>query len=188
LAHADPLYQHLIVTAERKFWRCVESAEQPRLLGMEPPKARLEAVRVVDMTASDAWAEFAAVSRAPGRRISSMSRPRAYCRRMPRRRPGMAFGPSARKPEPSVLISQLRSWAMQRSSSSIAALATALAKAQIELTNPEKSLVGAIEPQRGEGDSVMRRYPAGLRLCARLWGSMRSRPCRPRRSIKRPGS
>jgi hypothetical protein len=24
--HADPLYQHLIVTAERKFWRCVESA------------------------------------------------------------------------------------------------------------------------------------------------------------------
>jgi len=31
---------------------------------------------------------------------------------------------------------------MQRSSSSIAALATALAKAQIELTNPEKSLIG----------------------------------------------
>ena len=27
LAHADPLYQHLIVTAERKFWRCVESGE-----------------------------------------------------------------------------------------------------------------------------------------------------------------
>ena len=23
--HADPLYQHLSVTAERKFWRCVES-------------------------------------------------------------------------------------------------------------------------------------------------------------------
>jgi predicted phage-related endonuclease len=27
--HADPLYQHLIVTAERKFWRCVESGELP---------------------------------------------------------------------------------------------------------------------------------------------------------------
>ena len=25
--YADPLYQHLILTAERKFWRCVESAE-----------------------------------------------------------------------------------------------------------------------------------------------------------------
>ena len=37
--HADPLYQHLIVTAERKFWRCVESGEPPRLFGVEPPKA-----------------------------------------------------------------------------------------------------------------------------------------------------
>jgi hypothetical protein len=35
--HADPLYQHLIVTAERKFWRCVESGEPPRLFGVEPP-------------------------------------------------------------------------------------------------------------------------------------------------------
>jgi predicted phage-related endonuclease len=61
LAHADPLYQHLIVTAERKFWRCVESGEQPRLFGVEPPKPRLEAVRVVDMASSNAWAEFAAV-------------------------------------------------------------------------------------------------------------------------------
>jgi predicted phage-related endonuclease len=26
--HADPLYQHLIVTAERKFWRCVERGER----------------------------------------------------------------------------------------------------------------------------------------------------------------
>jgi predicted phage-related endonuclease len=59
--HADPLYQHLIVTAERKFWRCVETGEQPQVFGVEPPKPRLEAVRVVDMTASNAWAEFAAV-------------------------------------------------------------------------------------------------------------------------------
>ena len=42
LAHADPLYRHLIVTAERKFWRCVESGEQPQLFGVEPPKPRLE--------------------------------------------------------------------------------------------------------------------------------------------------
>jgi predicted phage-related endonuclease len=57
--HADPLYQHLIVTAERKFWRCVESGEPPRLFGVEPPKPRIEAVRVVDMSASNSWAEFA---------------------------------------------------------------------------------------------------------------------------------
>jgi predicted phage-related endonuclease len=61
VAHADPLYQHLIVTAERKFWRCVESGEQPQLFGVEPPKPRLEAIRVVDMTSSNAWAEFAGI-------------------------------------------------------------------------------------------------------------------------------
>jgi predicted phage-related endonuclease len=59
--HADPLYQHLIVTAERKFWRCVESGEPPALFGVDPPKPRIEAVRIVDMTASNAWAEFAAI-------------------------------------------------------------------------------------------------------------------------------
>ena len=58
---ADPLYQHLIVTAERKFWRCVESGEPPSLFGVEPPKPRIEAVRIVDMSSSNAWAEFAAV-------------------------------------------------------------------------------------------------------------------------------
>jgi predicted phage-related endonuclease len=57
--HSDPLYQHLIVTAERKFWRCVESGEPPRLFGVEPPKPRIEAVRVVDMSGSNSWAEFA---------------------------------------------------------------------------------------------------------------------------------
>jgi predicted phage-related endonuclease len=57
--HADPLYQHLIVTAERKFWRCVESGEPPRLFGVEPPKPRIEAVRIVDMSGSNSWAEFA---------------------------------------------------------------------------------------------------------------------------------
>jgi predicted phage-related endonuclease len=56
---ADPLYQHLLLTAERKFWRCVESGEPPRLFGIEPPRPRLQAVRTVDMSCSNAWAEFA---------------------------------------------------------------------------------------------------------------------------------
>jgi predicted phage-related endonuclease len=59
--HADPIYQHLIVTAERKFWRCVESGEPPKLFGVEPPKPRIEALRIVDMSSSNAWAEFAAI-------------------------------------------------------------------------------------------------------------------------------
>jgi predicted phage-related endonuclease len=57
---ADSLYQHLLFTAEKKFWRCVESGEPPRLFGIEPPRPRIEAVRVVDMTSSNSWAEFAA--------------------------------------------------------------------------------------------------------------------------------
>src|SRR5271169_3033506 len=59
--HADALYQHLIITAEKKFWRCVESGEPPRLFGVEPPKPRIEAIRIVDMNSSNAWAEFAGI-------------------------------------------------------------------------------------------------------------------------------
>jgi len=60
---ADPLYQHLLLTAEKKFWRCVENGEPPRLFGVEPPRPRIEAVRIVDMSASNAWAEFSSVFR-----------------------------------------------------------------------------------------------------------------------------
>jgi predicted phage-related endonuclease len=55
---ADPLYQHLLLTAEKKFWRCVQSDEPPSLFGVESLRARIEAVRIVDMSLSNAWAEF----------------------------------------------------------------------------------------------------------------------------------
>jgi len=58
---ADPLYQHVLLTAEKRFWRCVARGEPPRLFGVEAPRPRLAAVRVVDMSTSNAWAEFAAV-------------------------------------------------------------------------------------------------------------------------------
>ena len=56
---ADPLYQHLLITAERKFWHCVQSGETPGLFGIEPPRPRLAAVRIVDMSGSNSWAELA---------------------------------------------------------------------------------------------------------------------------------
>ena len=59
----DPLYQHLLLTAEKKFWRCVENGETPRLFGVEPPRPRIEAIRIVDMSSSNSWAEFAALFR-----------------------------------------------------------------------------------------------------------------------------
>lgn len=63
VVYADPLYQHLLLTAERKFWRCVQSGEPPVLFGSEVPRPRLAAVKVVDMTSSNLWAECAATYR-----------------------------------------------------------------------------------------------------------------------------
>ena len=66
---------------------------------------------------------------------------------------------------------------MQRSSPSIAALATALTKAQIELANPEKSLVGTIEPRGGghggQGGARQFRYAplsSGLEIVRKTLG------------------
>ncbi len=56
---ADALYQHFLVTAERRFWRCVQTGDTPRPYGVEPPRPRIEAVRIVDMSGSNSWAEFA---------------------------------------------------------------------------------------------------------------------------------
>jgi predicted phage-related endonuclease len=59
----DPLYQHLLLTAEKKFWRCVENGEPPRLFGAEPPRPRIEAIRIIDMSSSNSWGEFAVLFR-----------------------------------------------------------------------------------------------------------------------------
>ena len=59
----DPLYLTVLVAAEKKFWWCVQSGEVPHLINAEPPRPRIEAIRVVDMSASNSWAEFAALFR-----------------------------------------------------------------------------------------------------------------------------
>jgi len=59
----DPLYLSVLVSAEKKFWRCVQSGETPHLINVEPPRPRIEAVRIVDISASNSWAEFAALFR-----------------------------------------------------------------------------------------------------------------------------
>src|SRR5262249_59162192 len=59
----DPLYLTVLVSAEKKFWRCGQSGEVPHLIMVEPPKPRIEAVRMVDMSSSNSWAEFAALFR-----------------------------------------------------------------------------------------------------------------------------
>src|SRR5215468_9417635 len=59
----DPLYLSVLVQAEKKFWRCVQSGEVPHLINAEPPRPRIEAIRIVDMSSSNSWAEFAALFR-----------------------------------------------------------------------------------------------------------------------------
>ena len=59
----DPLYLSVLVSAEKKFWRCVQSGETPHLINAEPPRPRIEAIRIVDMSSSNSWAEFATLFR-----------------------------------------------------------------------------------------------------------------------------
>jgi len=56
---ADALYQHLLLTAEKAFWRCVETGETPCLFGVETPRPMVAAARIVDMSASNAWGDLA---------------------------------------------------------------------------------------------------------------------------------
>ncbi len=60
---ADPVYQTVLIAVEKAFWRSVQTGEPPRLFDAEPPRARIEAVRIVDMSASNSWAEFAVLFR-----------------------------------------------------------------------------------------------------------------------------
>ncbi|MBR1251460.1 YqaJ viral recombinase family protein [Bradyrhizobium sp. AUGA SZCCT0169] len=60
---ADPIYQTVLIAAEKAFWRAAKTGETPALFDCEPPKPRIQAVRVVDMNASNSWAEFAGLFR-----------------------------------------------------------------------------------------------------------------------------
>src|SRR5215471_10385471 len=92
---------------------------------------------------------------------------------MPGRRLGMASGRADRGPARSVSICSKRRASMHRSSESIAALAAALAKAQTELTNPEKSLTATIRTDRnGETARTFRYAPlsSGLDMIRKTLG------------------
>src|ERR1700694_2151365 len=69
---------------------------------------------------------------------------------MPRRRWATASGRSAQNRAQSASIWSRWRWAMHRSSESVAAIATALAKAQTELSNPEKAMVGTVYNNRSD--------------------------------------
>jgi hypothetical protein len=84
----------------------------------------------------------------------------------------MGFGLSARNLGQSASTSWISRPPMHRSSDSIGAIAAALAKAQAELTNPEKSLVGTISSPLRESDRTFRYAPlsSGLDIVRRSLG------------------
>src|SRR6478672_4494277 len=76
---------------------------------------------------------------------------------MPRKRSAMEFEQSAQDPARSVLMFSPGRRVMHNSSETIGVLAAALAKAQSELINPEKTLVATIRsPFPREGDRTFR--------------------------------
>src|SRR3981189_1004865 len=84
------------------------------------------------------------------------SNSRSWCRRMPRRRWATAFGRNAQNQARSASIWSRWRLVMHRSSESVAAIATALAKAQTELSNPEKAMVGTVYNNRSDSPQSFR--------------------------------
>src|SRR3954454_2519395 len=77
---------------------------------------------------------------------------------MRRKRPGMGSGPSARSQARSALTSLRWRQLMQRTSETIGAIASALAKAQAELENPQKLLTAIVHSPFPREDTRTFRY------------------------------
>jgi hypothetical protein len=134
---ADALYQHFLITAERRFWRCVQTGETPRPYGIEPPRPRVEAVRIVDMNGSNSWAELAGLFCATRSAFLDHERAKAELKALMPEDAKEATGHGVR-----------------------ARIAAALAKAQAELTNPEKALTATIRASNPREKDQTFRYAA----------------------------
>src|SRR6201982_561458 len=77
---------------------------------------------------------------------------------MPKKRSAMASARSAQSQAQSALISSKRRAVVQRSSKTTGTIAAALAKAQAQLVNPEKSLIGTIRSDQASGTERSFRY------------------------------
>src|ERR1700738_2396895 len=92
---------------------------------------------------------------------------------MPRRRWVTASGRNAQNQARSASIWSRWRPAMHRSSESIAAIATALAKAQTELSNPEKAMIGTVYNTRSDSPQSFRyaSLSSGLDIIRKTLGS-----------------
>ena len=169
---ADPVYQTVLLQVERIFWRCVQTGEPPKVFGVEPPKAKVAAVKVVDMAASNSWAEYAAIF--PRTRCAYVEHENAKCELkalIPEdAREAFGHGVRAKRSKAGAISFDLIAngeASMRSCSDSIAQLAAALAKAQIELVNPVKTLTGVIDRWGSGNEGQSYRYAplsAGLEI------------------------
>src|ERR1035441_4208710 len=91
---------------------------------------------------------------------------------MPRRPWATASGRNAQSRVRSASISLRWRFPMHRSSENVAAIATALAKAQTELSNPEKAMIGTIYNARSESPQSFRyaSLSSGLDIIRKILG------------------
>src|ERR1700755_3541400 len=91
---------------------------------------------------------------------------------MPRRPWATASGPNVPNRARSASIWSRWRVPMHRSSESVAAIATALAKAQTELSNPEKAMVGTVYNNRSDSPQTFRSasLSCGLDIVRRTLG------------------
>jgi predicted phage-related endonuclease len=144
----DPLYLSVLVSAEKKFWRCVQCGEPPHLINAEPPRPpRIEAVRIVDMSSSNSWAEFAALFRNTRSAFLDHERAKSELKALMPEDAKEAIGHG-------VKAKRSKSGAV-----SFDVLETEATHAPVQGT--------------ASAASAMRRSPAGSRSCARRWGSTR---------------
>jgi hypothetical protein len=144
----------------------VSFGEPPRLFGVEPPRPRIEAIRIVDMGASNSWAEFAVLFRSTRPAFLEHERAKTELKGLMPEDAKEAFGHGIRAKRSKSGGVSFAWWMgrpiMHRSSESIAAGGGA---GQGPLTNPENRLPlpsGAIGTTSRLQRSNMPRCPADL--------------------------
>src|ERR1700674_1646834 len=92
---------------------------------------------------------------------------------MPRKQWATASGRNAQNRAQSASISSRWRLPMHRSSENVAAIATALVKAQTELSNPEKAMIGTVYNARTDSQQSFRyaSLSSGLDIIRKVLGS-----------------
>src|SRR5262245_1864869 len=189
----DPLYLSVLVSAEKKFWRCVQSGEVPHLIMAEPPRPRIEAIRIVDMSSSNSWAEFAALFRNTREAFLDHERAKSELKTlMPEdAKEAIGHGVRAKRSKAGAVTFDVRTTEAAHAPGQGIGGRARLGRGQrasrtrqpgkvIDRNHPERPARG-----RASAASAMRRYRAASTSCARHSANTRSQRCRPRRSTRR---